>query len=188
MYLYIAPGIKYEIVYHVWCIMYHVLCIMYDIMYYVSCIYNLYTTSWVDTQRQAVVSYLCCIDTHCEAESIGLLTCWYLAVTHKHMHTHRHIKAQKHIPRHSETKSKDCFVRFLSWVGVPLSLYLLLTCVSSESEWSKRSRKVTGWEETCARWSISCQVHISQEVPLSYRKTRQPDNKPTLISCHFLLK
>ena len=140
MYLYIVPGIKYEIVYHVWCIMYHVLCIMYDIMYYVSCIYNLYTTSWVDTQRQAVLSYLCCIDTHSEAESIGLLTCWYLAVTHKHMYTHRHtnrhIKAQKHIPRHSETKSKDCFVRFLSWVGVPLSLYLLLTCVSSESEWA----------------------------------------------------
>ena len=80
--------------YHIWnnvlCIMYGVSCIMYDIMYYVSCMYNLYTTSWVDTQWQAVLSYLCCIDTHSEAESIGLLTCWYLAVTHKRMHTHRH--------------------------------------------------------------------------------------------------
>ena len=123
--------------------MYHVLCIMYDIMYYVSCIYNLYTTSWVDTQRQAVLSYLCCIDTHCEAESIGLLTCWYLAVTHKHMYTHRHKQTHKGTHRHTNTfkdtvrqSQKIVLLSFLSWVGVLLSLYLLLTCVSSESEWS----------------------------------------------------
>ena len=176
--------------------MYGVIGIMYDIMYYVSCTIVQFVHHQLSWHTEAGGTLLSMLHWHTLWGRVHrfahLLIPGSDSQTHvysqTHKQTHKGTQTHKHIQRHSETKSKDCFVTFLSWVGVLLSFYLLLTCVSSESEWSKRSRKVTGWEETCARWSISCQVHISQEVPLSYRKTRQTDNKPTLISCHFLVK
>lgn len=98
--------------YHIWnnvlCIMYGVSCIMYDIMYYVSCMYNLYTTqlSWHTVAGGTLLSML---HWHTLWGRVHRFTHLLIPTssdsqTHAYTQTHTDIKTHIDTQKHSKTQ------------------------------------------------------------------------------------